>query len=79
MAYLHPWNVLLHLTGCLSINLVLPVVLLFEGEDFLICEEDFFMPVVGVPLEELLYSCLSNLLQSVGKEVTLQLPVGSHV
>jgi hypothetical protein len=58
MASLHPWNLLLHLRGCLSINLVvLVVVLLLDGEDFLACEEDVFVPVLGVPLEETLCSC----------------------
>ena len=41
---------------------VLVVVLLLDGEDFLICEEDVFMPVLGVPLEETLCSCPSDLL-----------------
>ena len=72
MASLHPWKLLLHLTGCLSLNLVfLPVVLLLQSEDFLIRIEDVFVPIVSVPLEETLSSCLSDLLQSVGKEVTL--------
>jgi len=72
MASLHPWNLLLRLTGCLSINLVvLVVVLLLGGEDFLIREEDVFVPVLGVPLEETLCSCLSDLLQSRSKEVSL--------
>ena len=45
MASLHPWNVFLHLTGCLSINLVVLVfVLLLDGEDFLVCEEMFSCP-----------------------------------
>jgi len=75
-----PWNLLLCLTGCLSINLiVLVVVLLLDGEDFLVCEEDVFMPILSVPLEEPLCSCVSDLLQSVSKEVSLQPPVCSHV
>jgi hypothetical protein len=41
----------------LSINLVLVVVLLLEGEDFLVCEEDIVAPVLGVLLEETLCSC----------------------
>jgi len=46
MASLHPRNIFLHLTGCLSINLVvLVVVLVLDGEDFLILEEDVFIPV----------------------------------
>jgi len=80
MASLHPWNLLLCLTGCLSINiLILVVVLLLDGEDFLICEEDVFMPVLGVPLEETLCSCLLDRLQSRSKEVSLRLLVGCHV
>jgi hypothetical protein len=47
------------------------VVLLLEGEDFLICEEDVFTPVLGLTLEELLCSCPSDLLQSGSKEVSL--------
>jgi len=59
MASLRPRNVFLHLMGCLSINLVvLVVVLLLEGEDFLICEEDVF----GLTVEETLFSCPSDLL-----------------
>jgi hypothetical protein len=80
MASLHPWNFLLHLTGCLSINLViLAVVLLLDGEDFLVCEENVFMPVLSMPQEETLCSCLSDLLQSGSEEVSPQLPAGSHV
>jgi len=72
MASLHPWNILLHLTGCLSINLVVPVVvLLLDGEDFLVCEEDVFMPVLCMPLEETLCSCPSDCLQSRSKDVSL--------
>ena len=79
-ALLYPWNLLLRLTGCLSINLViLADVLLFDGEDFLICEEDVFVSILGVPLEEKLCSCLSDLLHSGSKEVSLRLPVGSRV
>jgi len=56
----------------LSINLVVPVVvLLLDGENFLIREEDVFMPVLGVPLEETLHSCASDFLQSRSKEVPL--------
>jgi len=72
MASLHPWNLLLQLTGYLSISLVvLAVVPLLDGEGFLAFEEDVFMPVLGVPLEETLCSCLSDLLQSRSKEVSL--------
>jgi len=80
MASLHPWKLLLCLTGCLNINLVnLVAVLLLNGEDFLTCEEDVFMPVLSMPLEETLCSCLSDLLQSGSKEVSLRALVGSHV
>jgi len=79
MASLHPWNFLLCLTGCLSINLViLAVVLLLIGEDFLVREEDVFVPILGVPLEETLFSCLSDLLQSGSEDVSFRLPVGSR-
>jgi hypothetical protein len=45
MASLHPWNFLLRLTGRLSINLVvLAIVLLLSGEDFLVQEENVFVP-----------------------------------
>ena len=72
MVFLHPWKLLLRLTGRLSINLVILVaVLLLDGEDFLTCEEDVFMPVLSVPLEETLCSCLSDLLQSGSKEASL--------
>jgi len=80
MASLHPWNFLLRLTGCLSINLVvLAVVVLLDGEDFFVREGDVFLPVLGVPLEETLCSCLSDLLQSGSKEVSLRPPVVCHV
>jgi hypothetical protein len=40
-----------HLKGRLSINLVvLVVILLLDGENFLVCEEDVFVPVLGVAL-----------------------------
>ena len=62
----------MHLKGCLSISLVaLVVILLLDGEKFLVREEDVFMPVVSVPLEETLCSCPLDLLQSGGKEVYL--------
>jgi hypothetical protein len=42
-----------HLMGRFSINLVvLAVVLLCNGEDFLIHEKDVFMPILSVPLEQ---------------------------
>jgi len=70
VASLHPQNVFLHHMGCLSINPVLVVVLLLNGEDFLVREEDVFMPVLGVPLEETLCSCPSDHLQSRRKDVS---------
>ena len=80
MASLNPRNLLLRLTGCLSVNLVvLAFILLLDGEDFLVREENVFVPVLGVPLEERLSSCLSYLLQNGSKEVSLRPPVGSHV
>jgi hypothetical protein len=64
----------------LSINIViLAVVLLLDGEDFLVLGEYVFMPILGMKLEELLCSCLSDLLQSGSKEMSLQTPVISHV
>jgi hypothetical protein len=51
----------------LSINFaVLAFILLLDGEDILACEEDVFEP-----LEELLFSCSSDLLESRSKEVPL--------
>jgi len=62
----------MHLKGCLSINLVvLVVILLLDGEKFLILEEDVFVPILSVPLEETLCACPSDLLQSRSKEVSL--------
>jgi hypothetical protein len=62
----------MHLKGCLSINLVvLVVVLLLDGEDILVLEENVFVPVLGLPLDEILFSCPSDYLQSRGKEVSL--------
>ena len=72
MASLHPQHILLHLTGHLSINLVVLVVVMPpSGEEYLICEEEIFIPILGMPLEETLCSCLSDLLQSWCKEVSL--------
>ena len=72
MVFLHAWNIFLHLTGRLSINLVvLVVVLLLDGEGFLICEEDVFVPILSVPLEEMLCSYPSDRLQSRSKDVAL--------
>jgi hypothetical protein len=60
-----------HLKGRLSINLVvLVVILLLDGENFLV-HEDVFVPILGVPLEETLCSCPSDFLQSRSKEVSL--------
>jgi hypothetical protein len=72
MASLHPRKVFLHLTRCLNINLVVLVfVLLLDGEDFPICEEDVFVPVLSVPLETTLYACPSDRIQSRSKDVSL--------
>jgi len=72
MAFLHPRKVFLHLTGLLSRNLVvLVVVLLLDGEDFLVREEDIFVPVLSVPVEETLCFCPSDSLQSRSKDVSL--------
>jgi hypothetical protein len=78
MVSLHPRNLLRRLTGCLSVNLVLAVVLLLDGVDFLDREENVFVPVLGVP-PEALCSCLSDLLHSGSKNMFLRPPVGSHV
>ena len=60
-----------HFKGILNINLVvLVVVLLLDGEKFLIREEDVSMSVLGVPLEETFCSCLSDFLQNRRKEVS---------
>jgi len=48
MASLYPQNVFLHLTGCLSTNLLAVVLLNFV--DFLVLEEDVFVPILSVPL-----------------------------
>jgi hypothetical protein len=63
----------------LSINLVvLAVILLLDGKDFLVCEEDVVVSVLGVPLEETLCSCLMDLLQSGSKDISLRAAVRSH-
>jgi hypothetical protein len=55
----------MHLKGRFTINLVvLVVILLFEDEKFLVREADVFVPVLSVPLEETLCSCLSDLLKA---------------
>jgi len=62
----------MHLKGRLSINLVVLVVILpLDGEKFLVREEDVFVSVLSVPLEETLCSCPSDFLQSRSKEVSL--------
>jgi len=62
----------MHLKGRLCINLVvLVVVLLLDCEKFHVHEEDVFVPVLSVPLEETLYSCTSDLLQSMSKVAPL--------
>jgi len=60
----------MHLKGRLSINLVL-VVILLDDEKLFVREEDVFVPVLSVPLEETLCSCPWDLLQSISKEVSL--------
>ena len=62
----------MHLKVCLSINLVvLVVILLLDGEKFLVREGDVFVPVLSVPLEETLCSCSSDRLQRRRKNVSL--------
>jgi hypothetical protein len=56
-----------HLKGRLSINLVLVIIMLFDGENFLVREEDVLVPVLGVLVETTLCSCPSNFLQSRSK------------
>jgi len=60
----------MHLKGRLSINLVLLLILLLDGEKFLVRKEDVFVPVLSVALEETLCSCPSYF-QSRSKEVSL--------
>jgi hypothetical protein len=61
-----------HLKGLLSINLVvLVVIMLLDGEKFLVLEEDIFMPILDVQLEETLCSSYSDFLRSRSKEVSL--------
>ena len=62
----------MHFKGCLNVNLVvLFVILLLHGEKFLVHVEDVCVPVLSVSLEETLYSCESDLLQSRIKEASL--------
>ena len=52
------------LKGRLSINLlVLVVILVLHGENFLLCEEEICLPVLCLPLEETLCSCPSDFLK----------------
>jgi hypothetical protein len=61
-----------HHTGRLSRNVVaLGVILLLEGENFLVREKDVFVPVLGLPLEETFCPWPSDFLQSRSKEVSL--------
>jgi hypothetical protein len=62
----------MHRKGRLRINLVVPIIiLLLDDETFLVREEDIFVPVPSLPLEETLCSCSSYFLQSRSKEVSL--------
>jgi hypothetical protein len=63
-------NLRTHLKGRMSMNLVVLVILLLDGENFLIREEEVFMPILSVPLEEMLCSCPSHFLQSRSKELS---------
>jgi len=69
MASQHPQYIFLHLTGCLKINLVLLVVLPINSEDFLVREEEVFVPVLSMSLKETLCSCPSDHLQSRSKDM----------
>ena len=53
--------------------------LLLDGDKFLVREEEIFVRILGVQLEETLCSCPSDLLQSRRKEVSLWAAVSSHV
>ena len=69
MASLHPQNAP---QGTFELNLVVMIVILHHnGENVFVHEEDIFVPVLGVPLEETLYSCPSDILQSRSREVCL--------
>jgi hypothetical protein len=46
------------------------LLLLLDGENFLVREEDVFVPILGVPLEETLHSHPSDFLQNRSKEVS---------
>jgi hypothetical protein len=60
-----------HVKGLLSIDLVLVVILFLDVENCLVREEDVFVPVLDVPLEETFCSCPSDFLESRSKEGTL--------
>ena len=77
MASLHPWNIFLHLTGYLSINLVVCTAPWWWR--FSCLWRDVFMPVLSMPLEEMLCSCTSDHLQSRCKDVSLWAEVDSQV
>jgi hypothetical protein len=60
-----------HFKGLMSLNLVvLVVILLLDGEQFLVLEEDVFMSVLGTPVKEMFCSCPSDFLHSWSKEVS---------
>jgi len=62
----------MYLKGRLSINLlVLVLILLLDGEKLLVHEENIFVPLLSVPLEETLCSLPSDLLQSRSNDVSL--------
>jgi hypothetical protein len=63
---LHPQNAP---QGTFELKSVLVVILFLDGENFLTHEEDVFIPVLGVPLEEMFCSCPSDFLHSRSKEV----------
>jgi len=69
MASLHPQNApqgtFEHKSCCSG------CILLLEGEKFLVREEEVFVPVLSVPLEETLCFCPSDFLQSWSKKVSL--------
>jgi len=59
-----------HVKGLSSIDLVVLVVILFlDVENFLVREENVFVPVLDVPLEETFRSCPSDFLESRSKKV----------
>ena len=49
---------------------VLVVILLLDGENFLVRHEDVFVSVLGGPLEGTLCSCPSDFLQRRGTEMS---------